>query len=78
MYRQRKGNILVLDPQEELERLDTPGALFVLVEHACRSMFYEGILSLGNALVGRDFAGIIFYGHTIAILFRILYTLSCL
>jgi hypothetical protein len=40
VYRQRKGNIFILDTQEELEFLDTSRALLVFIEHSSCAMLY--------------------------------------
>jgi len=76
VYRQRKGNVLVLDPQKELERLDASGALLIFVEHAGSTMLYKGILYLSDTSVGWDNGGIIFYRRTLVVLFCILYILA--
>ena len=78
VYGQRKGNVLVLDLQEALERLDTACALLVLVGCARTTMFYKVLLYLGNAAVGENGGGVVFYRHRIEFLFRIPYTLLIL
>jgi len=76
MYRQKKGNILILNPQEELERLNTARTLFVCVEHAGCAICNKCILDLRDTAVGWDGRCIIFYGHIVEKLFCILYSLA--
>jgi hypothetical protein len=49
--------------------------LLVLAEKARRILNYNGILNLRNTAVGGNGGCVIFYGHTVAILFCVLYTL---
>ena len=39
-------------------------------------MLYKGILYLGDGAVGWNNGGVVFYGHTLVVLFRYLYTLA--
>ncbi len=64
MHRERKSNVFILDPQKELEGFDTSGTLLVFVKHAGSTVLYKGILYLGDAAVGWDNGGVVFYGRT--------------
>jgi len=62
VHRQGKGNVLVFDPQEELERLDTAGALLVFIEQTSGAVLKKSFLYLGNASVGGDCSCLVLVG----------------
>jgi hypothetical protein len=74
--RQRKGDILVLDSQQELQGFYASGSLLVLIQQAYSTMLDKGVLNLRNTAVGWNSGCIIFDGQTIAKLFCILYALA--